>query len=210
MRYAILASIAVFPLLLGGTSMTKTNWDRVHWGMTIPEAQKAYPAAHFEGAALQVDQGAIAKDSALAELIEPDSLVFIHFNRQPSQALEADYVEFAVLGEFNEAARKLKARYGKPVSGSEDDSACFDKDGNRIATDPSGVGHILKVCEGSAIFADRRAGNAIYLGRTAIHDVFRKAPGATPSEPYQTIRIGDIRACAECGDASAGGNPPRS
>jgi hypothetical protein len=200
MRYSRLALIAIGALFFGGMAMTKANWDRVHWGMTVPEAQKAYPGARFGGAALAVDQGAITGSSALATLIEPDSWVVVHFDYQPSYGeFRADYVEFAVLGEFNDVAQKIKAKYGKPVFGAEDDSACFDRDGNRIATDPSGVGHMLKVCEGSAIFVDRPAGNAIYLGRDAPHDVFRKTPGLNPSQWYQTVRIGDIRACTECG-----------
>lgn len=203
MRYSRFALIAIGSLLLGGMAAPRANWDRITWTMSPPQAQAAYPAGRYDYPFLYVDQATIAKGSPLADMIEPDTRVLIHFTYEGGY--HADYVELLVPGTFEDAARRIKARYGKPVYGAEDESACFDKDGQRIVTDPSGVGHVLAICNGFATFVDRPGGNAIQLGREGRADMFRKDAGFAPygAAPFVIIRIGDLARCLECAGPAA-------
>lgn len=195
-RFALMAACL---LLLDGMRMPMCNWDNIRWGMTVHQVQQAYPAGRFEDPFVKADSATIARSAALAGLIEPNSWVLVHFDYDSSDgANKVDYVEFVALGDFNDIAGKLKARFGDPVAGTMDERGCFDASGQRIVSDPSGVGHVLNICQGEATFVDRKRGNAIYLGRTATHDLFLKSDRFVSDQPYQTIRIGDLRACEEC------------
>ena len=210
MRYSRLAPIILLPLLATGASAPRSGWDRIRWGMTVAEAKLAYPNGDFEdvyysrdhrllGTELHVAQAAVGKRTPLADMIEPHSRVWIRFGYRDGR-FGANSAKFLTRGSFDRAASRLIARYGKPVYGDETEKRCFEPDGSRIMTEHGGFDRVLSLCQGFAVFVDKRAGNAVYLERDSVEDDYRTV---LTHLPFQLIRIEGLADCEECAATNA-------
>jgi hypothetical protein len=189
-----LTVLAMLVLLANGSG-GRANWDKARWGIAPAQFQRLYPRAVLSGGQFAwLDISQISRDAPLARLIEPQSRAVFYFDYSKGYKLRE--VTFLVPHTYAETVAELQKIYGKQVSGDDDETACFDADGQRKAFDPSGVGHMLSVCVGRAVFADRRHRNAIYVeGAGGTAEDYKPNFG---DRPHQFVRIANIAECDEC------------
>lgn len=167
------------------------NWGHSWWGMSRDEFVSRYPDATVDQREVWLSATRLEGDVALRDLIAPGSRVRFWFDDSG-----ADYalsrISFIAPASYDETMVALRAEFGRQISGEDSEAGCFDRDGSRRASDPSGVGHVLALCMGAARFADSRHRNCVYVGGSGASWPYLEA---SSDKAYQFLDLSAYGTC---------------
>jgi hypothetical protein len=188
MSSAVPAFVALAMLTFASAApCEQPNWDAAWWGMSQEQFATRYPGVAVVDGEAWVPVSQISRAAPGADLIEPGSRVRFYFDQGGAHLRQ---IEVLSAHTYDDVMPLLQREFGRQSEGEDSEANCFDGAGQRIATDPSGVGHVLAICMGAAVFLDREHG--IRLTVTAAGgapDRFRVAESAAP---YQFITMRSI------------------
>ena len=182
------AFVALAVLTLSGAApCERPNWDATWWSMSQEQFASRYPGVDIVNGEAWVPGARISGEAPGADLIEPGSRVRFYFDQGGAHLRQ---IEILSAHTYNDIMPLMQREFGRQIEGEDSEADCFDSAGQRIATDPSGVGHVLSICTGAAVFLDREHG--IRLTVTAAGGAPDRFRAAESVAPYQFITMRSI------------------